>query len=85
MGLVVTLVSGDRDDVNNTIVLVDNATRVVLAVINIDQPQRARVRVNCEADRARLRILRGVLLGHVPAIGEVLPVEFFETAHKPQA
>ena len=80
MGLVVTLVSGDRDDLNNTIVFVDNVTHVVLAVINIDQPQHARVRVNCEADRARLRILRGVLLGHVPAIGEVLPAAFFETA-----
>jgi hypothetical protein len=82
MGLVVTLVSGERNDVNNTIVFADNDTRVVLAVINIDRPQRTRVRVHCEAARGRLRILRGELLGRIPEIGEVLAVECFEAADK---
>jgi hypothetical protein len=84
MGLVVTLVGGERNDVSNTMVLADNVTRVVLAIVNIDHPNRARVRVHCDADRARLRILRGTLLGRIPEIGEVLPLECFEAADKPR-
>lgn len=76
MGLTVALTGGSREGVRNAMVLADISTRAVIAVISIDKPWRV-VRVSCEADRAHTRIFRGVHLGRIPAVGEVLPVECF--------
>lgn len=74
MGLVVGIVCGRHDHPSGAVALADAQTGEVLMIVRAARPFGP-VRLDLEAQRDKLRIVRCTLLGRIPEIGEVLPAE----------